>query len=114
MPIIESIKSLLGIGQVKEMQSITTLSMHNQIYPTYASWKDIKAFKTVEDIYTVVNRLAKELGKKNYKCLKVEEDDKMNKYKDEKDFIKKELAIELGYKIVYIWEKEIQNKYKGI
>jgi len=60
MPIIESIKSLLGIGQVKEMQSITTLSMHNQIYPTYASWKDIKAFKTVEDIYTVVNRLAKE------------------------------------------------------
>ena len=60
MQIIESFKSLFGIGQAKAFQSTTTLSMHNQIFPTWQSWKEIKTFQTVEDIYTVVNRMAKE------------------------------------------------------
>lgn len=60
MPIIESVKAFMGIRQVKALQSTTSLSMHNQIYPTWQAWREIKTFQTIEDIYTVVNRLAKE------------------------------------------------------
>jgi HK97 family phage portal protein len=60
MQLIDSIKSFLGIEKVKALQSYSSITMHNQIFPTWQSWREIQAFQTVEDIYTVVNRLAKE------------------------------------------------------
>ena len=59
MQLIESIKSLFRPADVKALTGTITIQSHNQIYPTWQSWKEIKSYKVLDDVYSVVNRLAK-------------------------------------------------------
>ena len=51
--------SVLGYGKLQQVQSSFTIQAYNQIYPSWYSYKVIKAYKTLDDIFSVVNRLAK-------------------------------------------------------
>lgn len=60
---MQIIDKILGIdrlkAEIKAYQSATTISMYNQIYPSWTSYKEIAAYKILDDIYSVVSRLAK-------------------------------------------------------
>lgn len=67
MQLIESIKSFfstkalpaLGIDKLSDWTAKTTVTLYNQIYPTWYSYKEIAAYKKLDDIFSVVTRLAK-------------------------------------------------------
>ncbi len=60
MPLIESIKTFLGFSQAKALIGSTIVQTHNTIFPSYDSWREIKAYKVIDDVYSVVNRLARQ------------------------------------------------------
>lgn len=58
MQLINSIKALLGIDRAVRVQSQIIIQSYNQAYPAWTSWKVIKAYKILDDIFSVVNRIA--------------------------------------------------------
>ncbi len=52
------LQSLLGIKAIQNKLTGITLQTYNQIYPSWHSWKVIKAYKTLDDIFSVVTKLS--------------------------------------------------------
>ncbi len=61
MQLINSIKSLLGIDTkaLAATSAKISITAYNQIYPTWTSYREIAAYKTLDDIFSVVTRLAR-------------------------------------------------------
>lgn len=60
MELIKSIKSFFGVytKEIKAFQSTTTTTLYNHIYPTIYSYKYIAAFRVIDTVNAVVNKLA--------------------------------------------------------
>jgi HK97 family phage portal protein len=49
---------MLGLKAIQGIATGITIQTFNQIYPSWHSWKVIKAYKTLDDIFSVVNKLS--------------------------------------------------------